>query len=67
MSATERRRFTPGEMNQIGDALAYSNRALAHAVSESSEMVPGGYVADLTSEQIADLRRVRLPTGRSAR
>lgn len=53
-------------MNRVSDALAYSHHDIAHAVGEWSEMVDGGYIADLTAAQIAVLKDELLPTGRGA-
>jgi hypothetical protein len=59
--------FTPDEMNQVSDALAYSHHDIAHAVGERSEMVDGGYIAELTAAQVAVLERELLPAGRPLR
>ena len=55
--------FTADEMNRVSDALAYSHHDIAHAVGEWSEMVDGGYIAELTDAQIAVLQAHLLPTG----
>ena len=56
--------FTADEMNRVSDALAYSHHDIAHAVGEWSEMVDGGYIAELTAAQIAVLEAEMLPAGR---
>lgn len=61
-----KRFFTAAQMNEVSDALAYSPHDIAHAVGELSEMVDGGYIADLTATQIAVLEDALLPSGRVA-
>ena len=56
--------FTADEMNRVSDALAYSHHDIADAVGEWSEMVDGGYIAELTAAQVAVLESEMLPTGR---
>jgi hypothetical protein len=56
--------FTAEDMNRVSDVLAYSHHDIAHAVGETSEMVDGGYIAELTAAQIAVLEAHLLPAGR---
>lgn len=60
-----RRFFTAQEMSRVSDALAYSHHDVEHVVRETSEMVDGGYIAELTAAQIAVLEDALLPTGRA--
>jgi hypothetical protein len=58
-----RRKFTPAEMNRLSDLIERPD--IARAVGEDSEMLgdDDGYVADLTSKQMAYLAQRFLPTG----
>ena len=56
--------FTADEMNRVSDAFAYFHYDIADAVCERSEMVDGGYIAELTEAQIAVLEAEMLPAGR---
>jgi hypothetical protein len=60
-----RRFYKPNEVDRVSQALAYSHPDIAQAVGEDSEMVEGGYIADLTSKQMAVLATAYLPTGRA--
>lgn len=59
-----KRFFTGAEMNVVSNAFAYSRHDIAHAVGEHSEMVDGGYVAELSAQQVVALADAGLPTGR---
>jgi hypothetical protein len=61
-----RRFFSSDEMSRLSDALAYQRPDIARAVGEDSEMVDGGYIADLSSSQVAYLAEQALPTGAPA-
>jgi hypothetical protein len=59
-----RRLFTPAEMNRLSDLIERPD--IANAVGEDSEMVEGGYIADLSPKQMAYLATRFLPTGEVA-
>jgi hypothetical protein len=58
-----KRLFRSHEMNQVADA-TFARPDIQRAVCEDSEMVDGGYLAELDSKQMAWLATRFLPTGR---